>query len=70
MLMQEIMERESSLQVAMELTEYVAAGAWEKYHQTESILRSISAKDIVGLAHEIFDERHIVVGEFIGTKNI
>ena len=70
MLMQEIMERESSLQVAMELTEYVAAGAWEKYHQTESILRSISAKDIVGFAHEIFDERHIVVGEFIGTKNI
>lgn len=70
MLMQEVMERESSLQVAMELTEYVAAGAWEKYHETEAILRSISAKEIMTLAHEVFDEKRMVIGEFIGTTNI
>ena len=70
MLTAEVQERESSLNVAMELTEYVSADAWEKYHDTETILRSITAKDIVSMIRTIFDTKTMTIGDFIGTKNI
>ncbi len=67
-LTEELIGRESSLKVALELTEYVSAGAWEKYFDTEAIIKDITAKDIVQKAHELFDLKTMTVGYFIGKQ--
>jgi zinc protease len=65
----EIFGRESSLAITRELTEYVSAGVWEEYFNTEKILQSISAKDIVNRAKTLFVKNHMVIGHFIGTSS-
>jgi len=62
----EIIGRSSSLRIAMELTEYVAASAWEKFFDTEMMLSEITAKDIAHEAHKLFDHRTMTIGHFIG----
>lgn len=67
-LTEEIIGRGSSLKIAMELTEYVSAQAWERFFDTEEIIKSITAKDIVIHAHKLFDENKMVIAHFIGKK--
>jgi zinc protease len=64
----EYIARTSSLRIAMELTEYVATGNWSVYFDTEKTLKSITAKDLLGLATRTFDESQLTIGYFIGTK--
>ncbi len=65
---QELTGRESSLKIAMELTEYVSASAWEKFFDTETIIKDVTAKDIVKKAKELFDQKTMTIGHFIGKK--
>jgi zinc protease len=67
-LTEELIGRESSMKMAMELTEYVSAGAWERFFDTEEIIKEITAKDIVTKAHEIFDLSKMTIGHFIGKQ--
>ena len=64
----EIIGRSSSLSIAMELTEYVSAHAWEKFFDTESMLKSITAKEIVAHAEALFKENNMTIGRFIGKQ--
>jgi zinc protease len=67
-LTEELIGRESSLKIAMELTEYVSAGAWERFFDTEAIIKEISAKDIVAQAKALFDKKQMTIGHFIGKQ--
>ncbi len=67
-LTQELIGRASSLQVAMELTEYVSAGAWEHYFETENMIKSISAKDLMTCKNELFNQNTMTIGRFIGKQ--
>jgi len=60
----EIYARESSLDIARELTEYVAAGDWAEYFQTEKTLRSITPKQIEARAKELFAESSLTIGTY------
>lgn len=64
----EIINRESSLNIAMELTEYVSASAWEAYFDTEKILREITPKEIIDLAKTMFTLKTMTIGRFVGKK--
>jgi predicted Zn-dependent peptidase len=64
----EIFGRESSLSITHELTEYISANAWEKYFETETILKSISTKEIVAQAKTLFDKTQMVIGHYIGKS--
>lgn len=65
---EELIGRESSMKMAMELTEYVSANAWERFFDTEQILSEITAKEIVSKAHEIFNPSKMTIGHFIGKQ--
>lgn len=67
-LTEELIGRESSLKIAMELTEYVSAGTWKTFFDTEEIIKSISAKDIVIKAKDLFDPKTMTIGHFIGKQ--
>lgn len=60
----EIFMRESSLNIAAELTEYVSAENWPTYFKTEEILKSISAKDIKKTIVELFSESNLTIGNY------
>jgi len=62
---EEIYNRDSSLDIAADLTEYVAAGDWTQYFETEKILRSISAKNILGRAQALFADSALTIGFYI-----
>jgi zinc protease len=64
----ELIGRESSLKIAMELTEYVSADAWEKFFETESIIKGITPKDIVAKLQTLFDKKTMTIGRFIGKQ--
>jgi zinc protease len=61
----EIFSRDSSLDIAAELTEYVSAGDWTAYFETEKILKSITAKDIKSRIEKLFDENSLTIGNYI-----
>lgn len=67
-ILQERLHRESSLDIALELTEYVSAGCPEAFFQTEAILKSITPSDIVRTAHALFDTDIMTIGRFIGKS--
>jgi zinc protease len=67
-LTEELIGRESSLKIAMELTEYVSAGTWETFFDTEKIIKEITAKDIVDKAQVLFNTRTMTIGSFIGKQ--
>lgn len=65
---EELIGRESSLKIAMELTEYVSAGTWETFFDTEKIIAQITPKDIVHMAQKLFNTRTMTIGRFIGKQ--
>ena len=62
----EIIDRDSSLSIAADLTEYVSAGDWTVYNESLKIIDSISANDIITCLRECFVSKNLTVGEFIG----
>ncbi len=60
--------QDSSLKIAMDLTEYIAADAWEAYTKTEDMLNSIQTKDIITMKKTLFDLTQMTIGYFIGTN--
>jgi zinc protease len=64
----EIFARGSSLRIAMDLTEYIAAQAWDAYNNTEEILLSIKASELISLNKQLFVETQLTIGYFIGKK--
>jgi zinc protease len=64
----ELIGRESSLKIAMELTEYVSARKWETYFDTVKMIESINTKDIVDESRKLFDRRQMTIGRFIGKQ--
>jgi zinc protease len=64
----ECTNRESSYGLVMELIEYVSADAWERFFDTEKLLHSITAKDIIARIKQIYAEDVITIGKYIGTK--
>lgn len=68
MLTNELFARDSSLSLAMGLTEDVAAGDWKTFTEVEKKLTSITPSNIVALIQDLFTERNLTIGYFIGTK--
>ncbi len=64
MVTEEIFSRDSSLNIAAELTEYVAAGKWEAYVETETILKKIKLKDIKVRMDELFINSNLTIGNY------
>ena len=60
----EMFNRDSSLDIAAELTEYVAALDWSDYFNTEKTLRSITVKDIKSRLKTIFAENNTIIGVY------
>jgi zinc protease len=65
----EIFGRESSLAITQELTEYISAGAWEEYFNTEAMIKRIGPKDLISRAKTIFKTSQMVIGHFVGSSN-
>ncbi len=65
----EAFDRDSSLKIALELTEYVSADAWPLYLQTKSQLSNISPKDIHRRITAMFQPKFLTVGYFIGKNS-
>lgn len=59
--------RGSSLSIAMEMTEYVAAGDWTEYFAVESKLASISAASVLKRRDALFTNDNMTIGYFIGN---
>ncbi len=68
LLTDEIFSRDSSLRITDELTEYVASGHWTTYADTPRILDSITATMVLDAAEELFSDRIMTIGYFIGTR--
>lgn len=68
-LMSEALERENSLAYVASLVEYVSAGAWETFFDSEKILTAIHAKDVLSRMQKLFDPRQMTIGYFIGTAS-
>ncbi len=64
----ELSAQENSLSYTAELVEYVSAGAWEQFGNSEKILRDISPQRIKAHMHKIFEESQTITGHFVGTK--
>jgi predicted Zn-dependent peptidase len=60
--------RDSSLKIAAELTEYVAAGDWTMYTKTQSILDAITPKGLIEANKVLLGKQQLTIGYFIGTK--
>ena len=58
----------SSLKIAMDLTEYIAADSWQTYTKTEQILNSVTPKDLIDLKNRLFDTTQMTIGYFIGKN--
>lgn len=61
----EIFSRDSSLDIAAELTEYVSAGDWTSYYETEKILKAITPKNIKSRIDLLFAENSLTIGNYI-----
>ncbi|HEU4677492.1 MAG TPA: pitrilysin family protein [Candidatus Paceibacterota bacterium] len=60
--------RENSLGYVAELVEYVSAGQWTAFFETERMLRSIRPDDVLTRVRDLFVEENTTEGRFIGTK--
>ena len=58
----ELFARDSSLDIVGELTEYVAAGNWSAYFETEATLRKITVKKIQNRLVKMFDPQSLTIG--------
>ena len=66
MLTDELFSRTSSMQIAQELTEYVASGNWENYAKTPDLLKTITPKMVVDCLKTHFKPDNLTIGTFIG----
>lgn len=62
----EFTNRENSFGFVAELLEYVSAGAWEHFFETENILKRLTAKAVLSRIKLLFAENQLTVGKFIG----
>lgn len=58
----ELFARDSSLDIVAELTEYVAAGDWAAYFETETTLRKITVKKIQNSLTKMFSTESLTIG--------
>ncbi|MFT5849586.1 MAG: zinc protease [Patiriisocius sp.] len=58
----------SSMRMAMDLTEYVSADAWQEYLDTEKKLKAITPKQLITLSKELFTLDQMTIGYFNGTN--
>lgn len=61
---EEIFMRDSSLDIAAELTEYVSSGNWPAYIETRNILKSITAKQVKLRIIELFKDSNLTIGNY------
>lgn len=64
----EALSRENSLSLTAELVEYVSAHAWEKFFDSEKILRNITSQKIHAHMQTLFENKNMTIGYFKGTK--
>jgi zinc protease len=64
----EFSSRDSSLGFVSELVEYVSAGDWEHFFDTEKTLSAITPKQIHEKIKLLFSEDLLTIGYFVGTK--
>lgn len=62
--------RTSSLGIAQELTEYVAAGDWTAYTTSLETLEVIDAKAVFARMKQLFTPTTLTIGRFIGTSTV
>jgi zinc protease len=60
----ELFSRDSSLDIVGELTEYISAGNWSAYFETEQILRKITVKQIKKKMLEMFNTKSLTIGVY------
>lgn len=60
----ELFNRDSSLDIVAELTEYVASGDWSAYFETEKMLRQISVKKIQKRLDDMFKTNNLTIGTY------
>lgn len=60
----ELFNRDSSLDIVQELTEYVSAENWPAYFETEKILRGINVKQVHKRLLEMFTDKVLTVGVY------
>ncbi len=65
----EAFDRDSSLKIALDLTEYVSAGIWPEYLNTKKNLSSVTAAAILKRLTTLFTEESLTIGHFIGTTS-
>ena len=58
--------RASSLGITREITEYIVAGDWQEYFNTEKTLKSITPKDVKEFLIKAFSTDSLVIGNFNG----
>ncbi|MEZ4195516.1 MAG: pitrilysin family protein [Candidatus Paceibacterota bacterium] len=61
---EEVFKRDSSLDIAAELTEYVASGDWVEYTKTKDTLNSITAKQIMERLKNLFIDKNLTIGSY------
>jgi hypothetical protein len=64
------MNRENSLGYVAELVEYVSAGVWESFFDSEKLLQSITPADIYNRLQGLFSTDQTTIGHYIGTKTL
>jgi len=67
LLTDELFARSNSLQIAQELTEYVASGDWTTYAKTPELLQTVTPKMVIKMLSESFALENMTIGYFIGT---
>jgi len=67
-LLEESIQRESGLGYVSTLVEYVSADAWEKFFDSEKILKKITPSQIKKQIQKLFTEDQLTIGYFHGTK--
>jgi predicted Zn-dependent peptidase len=66
MLTSELFDRQSSMRIAAELTEYVSSSSWEAYGDTTATLEAITPKMIYDCIQTSFTNQNMTIGHFIG----
>lgn len=67
LLTDELFARSNSMQIAQELTEYVASGDWTSYAKTPELLRAITPKMVIKNLQESILPHNMTIGHFIGN---
>lgn len=66
--LEELIQKESSMGFVSSLREYVSADAWDTFFDSKKILESLTSKEVLTRMRNMFDEDHLIVGYFKGTR--